>query len=89
MKIVKETLYEYLAGERQEGGRFKTPGQVDPPMVEEDNEKKYVKADNDNQEVTIIEEDDEVEEVEEDMNPAAMPGGNYIIQHPNKFKKQL
>ena len=37
-KIVKESLDEYLAGEEQEGQRFREPDQVDYPLAEEEEE---------------------------------------------------
>ena len=38
MKIVREKLSEYSAGERQEGQRWRSPDQVDYPLAEEDEE---------------------------------------------------
>ena len=80
MKIVRESILEYLEGERQEGQRWRSPDQVDYPLAEEDDEKKTVKH---------LEGDSEVVEVEEDINPAAMEAGIRKIYPKDYTKKQL
>jgi len=80
MKIVKESLFEYLAGERQEGQRFRQPGQVDYPLAEEDDDRTDVRAETG---------DKEVEEIEEEINSGAMPTGTRKIFPKDYTKKEL
>ena len=82
-KLVNEVLDEYSFGERQEGGRFKTPGQVDPPMVEEDDDRIDVRA------VTGDKGIEDEEEVEEGVNVNAIGSGPFKIFPKDYTKKQL
>jgi len=82
MKIVKETLHEYLGGERQEGQRWRDPNQVDYPVAEEDNQLKTVDPLTGDAEI-------EEDEVEEQINSGSMEAGIFIKPHPDYLKKEL
>ena len=75
---------EYLAAERQEGQRFRQPGQVDYPLAEEDDDRIDVRAVTGDKGVVEVE-----EEIEEEANPMAMPSGNFVKKHLDYYKKEL